>query len=110
MAVYAMPRATLDIDMMMQVDSLDTAARSLEPLGFAMDSAPMEFHGGEMAISGASRMKIEMTPEAIARRLNQVSAVRRLCLSLARSSAGRTVLEKHPANEKVKRTLRALGG
>lgn len=48
MAVYAMPRATLDIDLMIQVDSLDTAARSLEPLGFAMDSAPMEFHGGEI--------------------------------------------------------------
>lgn len=55
-------------------------------------------------------MKIEMSPEAIARRLNQVSALRHLCLSLARSSAGRTVIQKHATNDKVKRTLRALGG
>lgn len=56
MAVYAMPRATLDIDMMIQVDSLDSAARSLEPLGFAMDSAPMEFHGGEIMIHGLTKV------------------------------------------------------
>jgi len=46
MAVYAMPRATLDIDLMIQVDSLDEAARAIEPLGFAMSSAPMEFQDG----------------------------------------------------------------
>jgi len=33
----------------------------------------------------------------------------RLCLSLARSSAGRQVMEKHPADENVKRTAAALG-
>lgn len=51
MAVYAMPRATLDIDLMIQTDSLHEAGLALEPLGFSMDSAPMEFHGGDIRIS-----------------------------------------------------------
>jgi len=51
MAVYAMPRATLDIDLMIQVDSLDKAGKVIGPLGFAMDSAPMEFHDGDIKIS-----------------------------------------------------------
>jgi len=51
MAVYAMPRATLDIDLMIQVDSLDEASRVVGPLGFKMDSAPMDFHGGDVKVS-----------------------------------------------------------
>jgi len=51
MAVYAMPRATLDIDLMIQVESLDAAARAVEPLGFSMDSAPMDFQGGDVRMS-----------------------------------------------------------
>ncbi len=54
-------------------------------------------------------MKIDMSSDAISRRFEQVGALRRLCLSLARSSAGRDILRKHPANEKVRRTSRALG-
>ena len=54
-------------------------------------------------------MKIDMSPEAIARRLDQVRALHRICLSLASSSAGREVIEKHPANNKVQRTSLALG-
>jgi hypothetical protein len=51
MAVYALPRATLDIDLMIQIDSLDEAAQAIEPLGFTMSSAPKEFHGGDIKIS-----------------------------------------------------------
>ena len=51
MAVYAMPRATLDIDLMIQIASIDDAARAIEPLGFTMSSAPMEFHEGDIRIS-----------------------------------------------------------
>ena len=51
MAVYAMPRATLDIDLMIQIESLDEASRAVEPLGFKMDSAPLEFHGGAVRMS-----------------------------------------------------------
>ena len=51
MAVYAMPRATLDIDLMIQTDSLEQASHAVEPLGFTMSSAPMEFHDGNITIS-----------------------------------------------------------
>lgn len=54
-------------------------------------------------------MKIDMSPAAIRQRLDQVRALRRLCLSLARSSAGRMVIQRCPANNKVQRTSLALG-
>ena len=54
-------------------------------------------------------MTIDMTPEAVTRRLYQVDALRQLCLSLARSSAGRTIAEKHSHLPTVKRTATALG-
>jgi hypothetical protein len=54
-------------------------------------------------------MKIDMSPKAIRQRLEQVSALRRLCLSLARSSAGREVIQRCPANKKVQRTSLSLG-
>jgi len=54
-------------------------------------------------------MKIDMSPGAIRQRLEQVSALRQLCLSLARSSAGREVIRRHSANDKVQRTSLALG-
>ncbi|MCA9756482.1 MAG: hypothetical protein KDA27_11825 [Candidatus Eisenbacteria bacterium] len=50
MAVYAMPRATLDIDLMIQTASLDEAARAIEPLGFAESGDPMDFKGGAVQI------------------------------------------------------------
>lgn len=54
-------------------------------------------------------MKIDLSPEAVRLRLEQVEALRRLCLSLGRSSAGSRVIEKHPDDERVKRTAAALG-
>ncbi len=54
-------------------------------------------------------MKIDMSPAAIRQRLDQVRTLRRLCLSLARSSAGLDVIKKHSANNKVQRTSQALG-
>jgi len=45
MAVYAMPRATLDIDLMIQVQSLAEAGRAVATLGYSMHSAPMDLHG-----------------------------------------------------------------
>lgn len=59
--------------------------------------------------SGASSMKIDMSPRAVRLRLEQVSALRRLCLSLAGSSAGRRIVERCPTNKRVQRTSRALG-
>jgi len=50
MAVYAMPRATLDIDLMIEMGSLFRVGRAVQGLGFAPTAAPMEFQGGKVRI------------------------------------------------------------
>jgi len=55
-------------------------------------------------------MKIDMSPEAIAKRLKIVNELRRTCLSLANSSAGKEILKKFSAKIKsVQRTSQSLG-
>lgn len=54
-------------------------------------------------------MKIDMRSEAITRRLRQVDDLREACLSLANSSAGRRIRQKHPDNPVVQRTTQAIG-
>jgi hypothetical protein len=54
-------------------------------------------------------MKIDMGPEAIAKRLKVVNELRRTCLSLANSSAGKEILKKFLFNKSVQRTSRSLG-
>ena len=54
-------------------------------------------------------MKLDMSPDAVARRLNRVRQLRRVCLSLARSSAGRDIARRFPTNSTVQRTSQALG-
>ena len=54
-------------------------------------------------------MKIDMSPEAIAKRLKVVNELRRTCLSLANSSAGKNVQKKNSNNKSVQRTSRSLG-
>ena len=46
LAVYARPRATLDIDIMVNSDSLSRTRQAVEELGFTFSALPMEFHGG----------------------------------------------------------------
>lgn len=46
LAIYARPRATLDIDMMVDSGSLSQIKQAAEELGFAFSAAPIEFHGG----------------------------------------------------------------
>ena len=65
MAVYAMPRATLDIDLMIESDSLERARQAVAPLGFTISSRPMEFHGGDVKISRLSKVDSE-TGEVLA--------------------------------------------
>lgn len=55
------------------------------------------------------KMKIEMSPAAVTRRLRQVEQLTQLCLSLAESSAGKEVRSKFQANRAVQRTSLALG-
>jgi hypothetical protein len=54
-------------------------------------------------------MKIDMSPAAVSARLEQVESLRRLCLSLARTAEAREIVARHPENEKVRRTVAALG-
>jgi hypothetical protein len=54
-------------------------------------------------------MKIDMSPEAITKRLKIVNQLRRTCLSLANSSEGKRIQKNYPANKWVQRTARALG-
>lgn len=54
-------------------------------------------------------MKVDMSAEAVGRRLLRVRQLRRLCLSLSRSSAGRDIARRFPANITVQRTFRATG-
>ena len=50
LAIYARPRATLDIDIMIEFDSLPLIQNAAEDLGFALSAAPMEFHDGKVKI------------------------------------------------------------
>ncbi len=56
MAIYALPRATLDIDIMIEADSLDTVKKSVHGLGFVTNAMPMEFQGGKVLIHRISRI------------------------------------------------------
>lgn len=54
-------------------------------------------------------MKIDMSREAVTNRLKAVEQLRKLCLALANSSAGKQVKARFPDNESVQKTTRALG-
>jgi hypothetical protein len=50
MAIYAFPRATLDIDVMIEPDKLEQAKKSVGELGFSIDAGLSEFKGGSIRI------------------------------------------------------------
>lgn len=50
MAVYAMPRSTLDIDLMIESDSLTRVKQAMHDLGYTLSARPMEFHDGAVEI------------------------------------------------------------
>lgn len=54
-------------------------------------------------------MKIDMSREAVTNRLKTVEQLRKLCLSLANSSAGQHVRTQFPDNDSIQKTERALG-
>ena len=49
-AIYAKPRATLDIDIMITPDFLSKTKKAAQELGFTLSSAPMEFRDGAVKI------------------------------------------------------------
>jgi hypothetical protein len=54
-------------------------------------------------------MKIDMSPRAVTLRLKQVGQLRRACLALANSSAGRKIRQRFAENPSVQRVSHALG-
>ncbi len=56
LAIYARPRATLDIDIMIEPDSLQQTRNSAKDLGFTLNAAPMEFHEGKVKIQRLTKI------------------------------------------------------
>jgi hypothetical protein len=54
-------------------------------------------------------MKIDMSPEAVTKRLKILNELRKTCLSLANSDAGKEIMKKYSANKSVQRTSLAVG-
>ncbi|MBF0100227.1 MAG: hypothetical protein HQK77_04895 [Desulfobacterales bacterium] len=50
-----------------------------------------------------------MSPDVITKRLNIVNQLRRICLSLADSSAGKKIRKHYVENKTVQRTSLAIG-
>lgn len=55
-AVYAKPRAALDIDIMVAPDFLSETKAMAQELGFAMGAMPMEFKSGAVKIHGLTKI------------------------------------------------------
>lgn len=55
-AIYARPRATLDIDIMIQPDFLSATKSAVRGLGYTMASAPMDFDGGDVKLQRLSKL------------------------------------------------------
>jgi hypothetical protein len=55
------------------------------------------------------KILIDMNAAVVTKRLQQVEALRRTCLALADSGAGRQIRSKFSANKSVQRTSHALG-
>jgi len=65
MAIYAMPRATLDIDLLIRVDSLARAQQAVEPLGFFVGTAVMSFHGGKIKMARLCKVDPQTSEELV---------------------------------------------
>jgi hypothetical protein len=55
-AIYARPRATLDIDIMVQQDYFSNTKQVAEGLGYTMSSAMMEFNDGAVKLQRLSKL------------------------------------------------------
>ena len=59
LAVYARPRATLDIDIMVEPDLLEKIKQIVEHLGFNVAAAPMSFKSGAVQIHRMTKIDDE---------------------------------------------------
>lgn len=55
-AIYARPRATLDIDIMVQPDYFSETKKLAKELGYTMSSAMMEFNDGAVKLQRLSKL------------------------------------------------------
>lgn len=58
LAVYAKPRATLDIDLMIEPATLDRIKQMVEPLGFTISAQPMRFQDGAVQIQRLTKLDL----------------------------------------------------
>jgi hypothetical protein len=56
LAIYAKPRATLDIDIMVQPDDYSEIKEAVKELGYTMSSAMMEFNNGAVRLQRLSKV------------------------------------------------------
>ena len=59
MAVYAFPRATLDIDILIEPQTLEKAKSIAKRLGFSFDAGLMKFSGGAVQIHRLTKVSSE---------------------------------------------------
>src|ERR1051325_2172090 len=59
MAVWGVPRATIDIDLLIEPAMLDRALDAVRPLGYVIRARPMDFSGGAIAIRRVSKVEAE---------------------------------------------------
>ncbi len=65
MAVYGVPRATIDIDILIEEKNLDKVKELAAALGFTHSSAKMKFHGGEVEIVRLVKFDREIGDELV---------------------------------------------
>ena len=56
MAVHGLPRATADIDLLIEADALEKAKRAAGELGYTIEALPMSFSGGTIEIRRISKI------------------------------------------------------
>lgn len=56
MAVYDLPRATLDIDLLIKPDDVERARKAAGDVGFTLPASAMEFKGGKVQIHRVSKI------------------------------------------------------
>jgi hypothetical protein len=56
MAIHALPRATIDIDLLVRTEDLPTIIPIVKHLGYTFEAAPMRFRKGEIEIRRISKI------------------------------------------------------
>jgi len=56
MAVHGLPRATVDIDLLVRVEKLEEAKSVVRTLGYTIEAQPMSFHKGAIEIRRLSKI------------------------------------------------------